>query len=303
MERRTVRYADLVPCLNAFIDTRTPGSERKENFTIIGPGVSENPAQHVHIPQPHGFNIGGARQPPGCVNSQHSHLSAEVFVAHSGRWRFDIGETGNAAQVFVEPGDVISLPTNMFRGFTNIGGETGFLWSVLGGDDPGRVTWAPRVFDLAQDYGLVLLDTGRLIDTRSGEAIPPGARPMPQTAREQVAAMHTPSQAQIDALVARAAPASKTGQTAIIGPDAALDWDHGFTMDRIDLACGETLDDPGTPAARVMFVHSGRLAVAWTGGGEQMILGPGDTLSVPVGLPLRLAAERAVRAFCVRGVV
>ena len=83
MEQRVVRYADLRPCYNAFIDTRTPGSEAKENFTIIGPGVSENPEQHVHIAEPHGFNIGGARQPPGCVNSQHSHDTAEVFVAHT----------------------------------------------------------------------------------------------------------------------------------------------------------------------------------------------------------------------------
>jgi hypothetical protein len=67
MEARVVRYADLRPCYNAFIDTRTPGSEAKENFTIIGPGVSENPDQYVHIAEPHGFNIGGARQPPGCM--------------------------------------------------------------------------------------------------------------------------------------------------------------------------------------------------------------------------------------------
>lgn len=40
---RLVRYDALVPCLNAFIDTRSPGSEAKENFTIIGPGVSEIP--------------------------------------------------------------------------------------------------------------------------------------------------------------------------------------------------------------------------------------------------------------------
>ena len=72
MEARVVRYADLRPCYNAFIDTRSPGSEAKENFTIIGPGVSENPEQYVHIAEPHGFNIGGARQPPGCINSQHS---------------------------------------------------------------------------------------------------------------------------------------------------------------------------------------------------------------------------------------
>jgi mannose-6-phosphate isomerase-like protein (cupin superfamily) len=108
MEQRLVRYADLRPCYNAFIDTRSPGSEAKENFTIIGPGVSENPQQHVHIAEPHGFNIGGARQPPHCVNSQHSHESAETFVVHSGRWTFNLGEHGDAVRVEAGPGDFIS---------------------------------------------------------------------------------------------------------------------------------------------------------------------------------------------------
>ena len=115
MERRGVRYAGLAPCRNAFIDTRTPGSEAKENFTIIGPGVSENPDQYVHIAEPHGFNIGGARQPPGCVNSQHSHDTAEVFIVHSGNWRFDLGEHGEDAQVALVPGDVATALRANFR--------------------------------------------------------------------------------------------------------------------------------------------------------------------------------------------
>ena len=40
-----------------------------------------------------------------------------------------------------------------FRGITNIGDDSGFLWAVLGGDDPGQVLWAPQVFDLAADHG------------------------------------------------------------------------------------------------------------------------------------------------------
>ena len=36
-----VRYAELVPRRTAFIDAHTPGSDQKENFTIIGGGVSE----------------------------------------------------------------------------------------------------------------------------------------------------------------------------------------------------------------------------------------------------------------------
>ncbi|WP_230207000.1 cupin domain-containing protein [Novosphingobium sp. Gsoil 351] len=169
LEARVVRYRDLIPCRNAFIDTRTPGSDAKENFTIIGPGVSENPEQHVHITEPHGFNIGGARQPPRCVNSQHSHDTAEVFVVHSGRWRFTFGEHGEDAQVDAEPGDIVSFPIHTFRGFENIGEETGFLWSVLGGDDPGRVLWAPEVFRMAERYGLILLENGALVDTTLGQ--------------------------------------------------------------------------------------------------------------------------------------
>ena len=60
MESRIVRYGDLQPCKTAFIDAHTPGSDQKENFTIIGGGVSESPDQHVHIALPHGFNIGAA---------------------------------------------------------------------------------------------------------------------------------------------------------------------------------------------------------------------------------------------------
>ncbi len=60
MEARIVRYGDLKPCKTAFIDAHTPGSNQKENFTIIGAGVSESPDQHVHIRETPGFNIGAA---------------------------------------------------------------------------------------------------------------------------------------------------------------------------------------------------------------------------------------------------
>ena len=70
---RIVRYGELKPCKTAFIDAHTPGSDRKENFTIIGGGVSESPDQHVHVNLPHGFNIGAAGQAPKCRNSLHVH--------------------------------------------------------------------------------------------------------------------------------------------------------------------------------------------------------------------------------------
>ena len=46
IESRIIRYGELIPCKTAFIDAHTPGSDQKENFTIIGAGVSESPDQH-----------------------------------------------------------------------------------------------------------------------------------------------------------------------------------------------------------------------------------------------------------------
>jgi quercetin dioxygenase-like cupin family protein len=301
LTRRIVRYDDLVPCYNAFIDCRTPGSEAKENFTIIGPGVSENPGQHVHITEPHGYNIGGARQPPGCVNSQHSHDTAEVFVVHSGYWRFDLGEHGDDAQVDLNPGDVISIPTQVFRGFTATAladdGSPGFLWAVLGRDDPGRVTWAPQVFDMARDYGLVLLENGSLIDTAAGEAVPPGVSPMAPTSRGVADALNRMSAVQAEAIVWRATDANDTGVTAIIGEDGPLDWDHGFQVDRIDIAPGETIDWGSEKGKDVLFVHRGKIDVGCEDG--FVTLNKGDTISRPAGLPRRLLADDGATAFLV----
>ncbi len=286
MEARVVRYVDLRPCFNAFIDTRSPGSEAKENFTLIGPGVSENPAQYVHIAEPHGFNIGGARQPPGCVNSQHSHDTAEVFVAYSGHWRFDLGEHGDDAQVVLHPGDVISLPTQMFRGFTNVGDDIGYLLAVLGGDDPGRVLWAPDVFDLAATHGLVLLESGQLIDTTAGQVVPQGAPPMPRTSAEQVAALRRATADDAERLVWRAT--SGAGVAPIIGKGAPLGWSHPFSLDRVD-----AITDRATPnAPEVLFVHTGSLTVMWDGGA--LTLGAGDTMTVPVGLERTLRGDAVV---------
>ena len=296
---RIVRYGDLQPCYNAFIDSRTPGSSEKENFTIIGPGVSENPDQHVHIAEPHGFNIGGARQPPACVNSQHSHDTAEVFVVHTGTWRFDMGEHGNDAQVTLGPGDVISLPTKAFRGFTNVGAETGFLFSVLGGDDPGRVLWAPQVFELAREYGLVLLETGELIDTVAGQSVPPNAKIMPVTTAKQIDQLKRYTKAEAEALVWRSGSGDGTYVTSVIGEAGPLDWPHGFRLDRLDVAPAGHLDMAPPSASEVLFVHEGSLDVRW--GQGEATLHPGDTMTVPVGLDRTLSSRSGCVVYMVNG--
>ena len=323
MRARLVRYGELVPCRTAFIDTRTPGSESKENFTIIGPGVAENPDQHVHIREPHGFNIGAARQPPGCVNSQHSHETAEVFWIQSGRWRFMTGEHGEDGEVVLERGDAISIPIHVFRGFENVGSGEGFMFAALGGDDPGRVTWSPYVFDDARKYGLVLLESGRLIDTQAGETVPSGVLVMSATTPGQVAelkrldsealescvARYRSANGAADSVLALNASGGRVSEEAIIGqsnpeealPQAPLAWEHGFHLRRLELGPGASLPAHSRKEEEVWAIHEGKLRIAW--GREALELGPGDVLTVPIGLERTIenpGADAAV-AFVVRG--
>ena len=177
---RIVRYGELVPCRTAFIDAHTPGSNLKENFTIIGGGVSESADQHVHIKDTPGFNIGAAGQPPYCRNSLHSHRTAEVFFVLKGRWRFFWGRWGTAGEVTLEEGDIINIPTGIFRGFENIGVDYGMIMAILGGDDAGGgVIWAPQVIEDAREHGLILGNNGKLYDSKKGESLPEGIDPMP----------------------------------------------------------------------------------------------------------------------------
>lgn len=293
---RVVRYADLEPCINAFIDTRNPGSEAKENFTIIGPGVSENPDQHIHIAEPHGFNIGGARQPPGCINSQHSHDSAEVFVVHSGHWRFTLGEHGEDSYVDCQPGDVISLPTGMFRGFTCLPRHDGdtepaYLFAVLGGDDPGSVLWAPYVFDMAEQFGLVLLEDGSLVDTAAGGSVPGNAKKMPRTTAAQVAALNIPTNTEAEALVCRSGDGTKN----VIGGDGPFKWDHGFGLTRHVLASGEAVHCAAREQAAVWFVHDGELKISWNDG--ELALAEGDVITIPAELGCDISSTDGATAF------
>ncbi len=287
MEARIVRYGDLKPCRTAFIDAHTPGSDQKENFTIIGGGVSEAADQHVHISLPHGFNIGAAGQPPKCRNSLHSHRTAEVFFVLSGRWRFFWGRWGNAGSVVLEEGDIFNIPTGIFRGFENIGTDYGMIMAILGGDDAGGgVIWAPQVIEEAQAHGLVLSEEGKLYDTKKGANLPDGVGPMPLLTDEELKAFPEPStQDVIPNYVARywdlVALADKR-PAKVIGEEGVLRDKPGFEVDLVTRASAK--DTPHTHnQPSVLMPVKGHWRVTWPDG--ETVLAPGDTMSVPEGLP------------------
>lgn len=283
---RIVRYGELQPCRTAFIDAHTPGSDQKENFTIIGGGVSESPDQHVHISIPHGFNIGAAGQPPKCRNSLHVHRTAEVFFVLSGRWRFFWGRWGTAGEVVLEEGDIFNIPTGIFRGFENIGTDYGMIMAVLGGDDAGGgVTWAPQVIEEAGAHGLVLSEQGKLCDTRKGQSLPEGVGPMPLLTEEDLKAFPEPAAAEVlPNHVARywdMVAGAHNDPVKVIGEAGLLRDRPGFEVELITRSSAtETPYRYDRPT--VLMPIKGHWRVAWEGGST--VLAPGDTMSMPEDL-------------------
>lgn len=283
LSERIVRYGDLVPCRTAFIDAHTPGSNLKENFTIIGGGVSEAANQHVHITDTPGFNIGAAGQPPKCKNSLHAHRTAEVFFALSGRWRFFWGVDGRDGEVVLEAGDVINIPTGIFRGFENIGTDYAMIMAVLGGDDAGGgVVWAPQVINQAREHGLVLAENGVLYDSKKGDTLPDNINPMPVLNEDEMTQFPKVTSAQfVSRFVARYwdMMAMADGKPApVIAADGMLRDRPGF---RLELLRDGSL--PTTPYVssthEVLMVMRGHWRVTWDGGMSS--LGPGDVCAIP----------------------
>ncbi|MEM9351141.1 MAG: cupin domain-containing protein, partial [Pseudomonadota bacterium] len=284
-------YGDLRPCKTAFIDAHTPGSDQKENFTIIGGGVSESPDQHVHIRDTPGFNIGAAGQPPKCRNSLHSHRTAEVFFVLKGRWRFFWGRWGTAGEVVLEEGDIFNIPTGIFRGFENIGTDYGMIMAILGGDDAGGgVLWAPQVIEDAADHGLVLGENGKLYDTKEGQSLPEGVGPMPLLCDDVLARMPEPTTAEvIPHYVARywdlMALADKQ-PAKVIGEHALLRDKPGFEVELLGRN-SISAEAYATDKHEVLMPVRGHWKLSWEGG--ETVLNPGDTMAVPPGVSRALA--------------
>ena len=283
-----VRYSELVPCRTAFVDTHNPGTEGKENFTIIGGGVSENSDQYVHIQETPGFNIGGAGQPSGCTNSLHSHRTAEVFIIHTGSWRFFWGLKGDDGDVVLDPGDLISLPTHMFRGFENVTPISatnengyGFMFSVLGGDDSGGgVVWAPEVLEEARDHGLTLLQSGQLANSLDGEEISTEILPVTPINEAELSFYSRNTITDASKVVAPRPNDSIYCETELIGrsSNAVIGERPGFEVRRVEWGHGEDIPWCVPNLDTVLISNAGSVVLS---NGES--LGSGDVALIQAG--------------------
>ncbi len=295
MRTMLVRRSEMVPCKSAFIDAHTPGSHLKDNFSIIGPGVTENKEQFINIREPHGFNIGAAGQPPYIKNSLHSHFTAEVFLIQEGTFDIYWGLHAENHTILTE-GDVVSIPTNCFRGFENIGDKYGFLFAILGGDDTGGVEWAPQVFEDAEDHGLVLLEDYGVWDTNKCP-IPKGATQVRPMSPEKAATYKNYSTDEMELRICRSGALKplknhplKFGEYGsiqlhrLIGiKEAVIPGGDEFELSLFVAKPGGGYKTFSRSEKEVLICYEGTWKVDWTAEGYKgiILLNAGDLLSVP----------------------
>jgi uncharacterized RmlC-like cupin family protein len=159
---RTAFFRDLEPSSLPLIDAVLPEYSR-ELFNIIGRGVCEDAGMKVPITAVEGFHMTLIKCGPGKGTGLHSHKTVEVFMPLSGRWSIIWGDEGENALV-LDPWDVISVPTEIMRGFRNESDDTAYLLAILGGSDPGKVSWAPQVLEAARRMGKGLDPNGNIIE-------------------------------------------------------------------------------------------------------------------------------------------
>lgn len=187
--RRHLKRADYVPCVDAFIDCRLPGSMPKENYSMIGPGVTQNPTQVINLQEPHGFNIGAAGMYPGVTNNLHLHFTSETFIVPTGAYTLRWGVRGDQGELPLEAGDIAVMPTWLFRGFTTASEQFGLLMTVLGGDDTGGIIWSPDVLRRARETGLWLNKDNEVIDEHTTGVAPSDADMLPLMPDAEIAAL------------------------------------------------------------------------------------------------------------------
>jgi quercetin dioxygenase-like cupin family protein/uncharacterized RmlC-like cupin family protein len=305
---RLIAPQDMVSCNLAFIDCKLPGSHLKQNYSFIGPGVTQSSEQVINIPEAHGFNIGAAAMPKGVTNNLHLHFTAEVFLIHEGRWRFRWGNKGEESLELEAPA-IVSLPTWIFRGFTNVSATDtdGWVFTVLGGDNTGGIIWHPEVMSAAEEYGLYLSPNNMLIDTSTGAAIPDVAERMPPLPTEEMAKLQhfSPQQmaqfavtgeqrawsdrALLDAMLpghgARLAPVIGYGMSQDRQVNPPINVPHGFSVEWLALPAAGEMGTHRCEQVQVLMVFKGTLSVTFNRDGEDVTLTAPErsVVSVPAG--------------------
>ena len=282
-----------------------PGSNPKLNYSIVGAGVTQSDEQVVNIVEPHGFAIGVAAMPNGVTNNLHIHYTAEVFMIFRGEWLFRWGADGKDGEIIGRAGDVISIPTWIFRGFTNVGPDDGWIFTALGRDESGGVIWHPTILRGAADHGLYLKKNNMMVDLSTGAAKPPEDELMQPLSDEFIATLRRytmdemrqrlttaderkwSARALLDSVLpdhrAELAPAIGFGMTQDRDAAPKVTNPHGFCVEWMRIEPGNSVGPFRLAPKQVLIVQQGAIEITLGQGADQSsaTVRPWDLFAMP----------------------
>jgi uncharacterized RmlC-like cupin family protein len=162
MEARIARFAALQPKSRRYAEQSGIPAEAfemiaaKNIYLLMAPegagGANAMPA----VSGAPGLTVNICECPPGNGPMLHAHQrTRETFLCLRGRFEVRWGDRGEQ-RTTLEEFDMIAVPPNVSRAFTNVGDATAYLLVMIqgGNDDLSDVAYAPEVGDeIARRYG------------------------------------------------------------------------------------------------------------------------------------------------------
>jgi quercetin dioxygenase-like cupin family protein len=246
--------------------------------------------------------------PNGITNNLHIHFTAEVFLCFKGEWKFRWGPNGDDGEIVGKAGDIVSVPTWIFRGFTNVGPDDGWLFTALGGDDTGGIIWHPSIINGAARYGLYLSKDNILIDTGKGARKPSDDELITPMPAEEIAKLRRYSVEEMrqrvvtaqerqwsgDALLDSCLESHRSQMAPVIGYGISQDRNHapkitnphGFSIEWLKLPPGQSVSSFRIREKQVLISYVGSITVTMNRPGDEveMSLDAWDTASVPANV-------------------
>ncbi len=291
LRARAIPFSSLRYSTEAFMDYRIPGCAPKQNYALIGSGVSQSDKQPVSLREKHGFQVGGVMMPAGVINPPHMHFTAEVFICTRGQWEFQWGFNPEALKAALSPGDICSVPTWIYRGFVNVGDEDGFMFTALGQDDTGGILWAPQTLEAAQAQGVHLTEDYRIIDEHLGQVWDDSTmRRLPPMTAAEISQLRTWSPEQMSRRVVRFGDLQWSGaalldsllpgcgaqMAPVIGLGMSEDRDHlapisnahGFSIEWLRIPPGGSVSAHRIASRQVLTCYVGSLEISLQGAAD-----------------------------------
>ena len=280
---RFIPFSSLQYSTEAFIDYCIPECAPKYNYALIGAGVSQSPKQPVSLREKHGFQLGGISMPHGKRNPPHMHFTAEVFICTRGQWEVHWGFNPGYQTAEIGEGDILTVPTWIYRGFKNVGVDDGFMFTALGRDSTGGILWGPSTLELAAKNGVRLTEDYQIVDENAGQRWTEGMRALKPMTEDEIAALRVWSpqemrqrvvrfadldwsaNASLDAALpgcgAQLAPVIGLGMSEDRNQQAPVVNSHGFSIEWLKLPPGGGLSRHTLAEKQALVVYQGELTI------------------------------------------